>query len=285
MSAPDLLTTTRANGAAGANGSETHLLSLRGVEVSYGGASLALRGVTLQVGRSQAVAVLGSNGAGKTTTIRAASGLLGVHGGRVVAGDVEFDGVDARRMRPHQLVGQGMAQVPEGRMVFKHLTVEENLRVGAAARKDSGAAAALEQVYELFPRLRERKGQKAGWMSGGEQQMVAIGRALMAAPRLLLLDEVSLGLAPLVIEDIFKQLAKARAELDLAVLLVEQNALVALDFADYGYIMENGRIALEGTSEELRHNPEVQASYLGTGATRERFGVRRAARPRRRWLS
>jgi branched-chain amino acid transport system ATP-binding protein len=285
VSAPDLLTATQGNAAAGGQGPESDLLNLRGVEVSYGGASLALRGVSLRVGQSQAVAVLGSNGAGKTTTIRAVSGLLSVHGGRIAAGDIVFDGVDARKMRPHQLVARGMAQVPEGRMVFKHLTVEENLRVGAATRKDGRAAETLEQVYELFPRLRERTRQKAGWMSGGEQQMVAIGRALMAAPRLLLLDEVSLGLAPLVVEDIFAQLSKARAELDLAVLLVEQNALVALDFADYGYIMENGRIALEGTSDDLRHNPEVQASYLGSGGTRERFGVRRAARPRRRWLS
>jgi branched-chain amino acid transport system ATP-binding protein len=285
MSASDLLTTADANAAAGMRGRAPDLLTLRGVEVSYGGASLALRGASLRVGQSQAVAVLGSNGAGKTTTIRAASGLLGLHGGRVVAGDVLFDGSDARRMRPHQLVARGMAQVPEGRMVFKHLTVEENLRVGAATRKDSAVGEGLNQIYELFPRLRDRKTQKAGWMSGGEQQMVAIGRALMAGPRLLLLDEVSLGLAPLVVEDIFNQLAKARAELELAVLLVEQNAMVALEFADYGYIMENGRIALEGTTDELRHNPEVQASYLGSGATRERFGVRRAARPRRRWLS
>jgi branched-chain amino acid transport system ATP-binding protein len=285
MSAPELLTAARASAPAGGPGTDSDLLALRAVEVSYGGASLALRGVTLRVGQGQAVAVLGSNGAGKTTTIRAVSSLLGVHGGRIVAGEVVFAGVDVRRMRPHQLVARGLAQVPEGRMVFKHLTVEENLRVGASARKDSGAAAALEQVYELFPRLRERRSQKAGWMSGGEQQMVAIGRALMAAPRLLLLDEVSLGLAPLIVESIFEQLAKARAELDLAVLLVEQNARVALDFADYGYIMENGRIALEGSSDELRHNPEVQASYLGSGATRERFGARRAARPRRRWLS
>jgi branched-chain amino acid transport system ATP-binding protein len=284
MSSPDLVSTTEPNAAAG-RARDGDLLNLRGVEVSYGGASLALRGVSLRVGPRQAVAVLGSNGAGKTTTIRAASGLLGLHGGRVVAGDVLLDGSDARRMRPHQLVARGMAQVPEGRMVFKHLTVEENLLVGAATRKDSPVGEGLEQVYELFPHLRERRGQKAGWMSGGEQQMVAIGRALMAGPRLLLLDEVSLGLAPLVVEDIFNQLAKARAELDLAVLLVEQNARVALDFADYGYVMENGRIALEGTTDELRHNPEIQASYLGSAATRERFGVRRAARPRRRWLS
>jgi branched-chain amino acid transport system ATP-binding protein len=263
------------------------LLSLRAVEVAYGGASLALRGVTLRVGRGQAVAVLGANGAGKTTMIRTVSGLLGIHSGRVVAGEVLFDGEGIRRLRPHQLVARGLGQVPEGRMVFKHLTVEENLEVGASTRPSSERAGALEQVYELFPNLRERRAQKAGLMSGGEQQMVAIGRALMSAPRLLLLDEVSLGLAPLIVENIVEQLAVARKELDMAVLLVEQNARLALDFADYGYIMENGRVALEGTSDELRGNPEVQASYLGTGAgARERFGSRQAvARPRRRWLS
>jgi branched-chain amino acid transport system ATP-binding protein len=261
-------------------------LTLRAAEVAYGDASLALRGVTLRVGRGQAVAVLGANGAGKTTTIRTISGLLPMHGGRIVAGEVLFDGEDVRRQRPHQLVARGLGQVPEGRMVFKHLTVEENLEVGASSRRNGDKAAALDQVYELFPKLRERRAQKAGWMSGGEQQMVAIGRALMSAPRLLLLDEVSLGLAPLVVETIFESLAAARRELDMAMLLVEQNARLALDFADYGYIVETGRVVLEGTTAELRGNPEVQASYLGTGAeARERFGAARTARPRRRWLS
>ena len=261
-------------------------LDLRAVEVAYGDASLALRGVTLRVGRGQAVAVLGANGAGKTTTIRTISGLLPMHGGRVVAGDVLFDGESVRRQRPHHLVARGLGQVPEGRMVFKHLTVEENLEVGASTRRPAARAGALDQVYELFPKLRERRTQKAGWMSGGEQQMVAIGRALMSSPRLLLLDEVSLGLAPLIVESIFEQLTVARRELDMAVLLVEQNARLALEFADYGYIVENGRVALEGPSAELRDNPEVQASYLGTGAeARERFGAARTARPRRRWLS
>jgi branched-chain amino acid transport system ATP-binding protein len=261
-------------------------LALRAVEVAYGDASLALRGVTLRVGSGQAVAVLGANGAGKTTTIRTISGLLPMHGGRIVAGEVLFDGEAVRRQRPHQLVARGLGQVPEGRMVFKHLTVEENLEVGASSRRNGDRAAALDQVYDLFPKLRERRTQKAGWMSGGEQQMVAIGRALMSSPRLLLLDEVSLGLAPLVVETIFESLSAARRELDMAVLLVEQNARLALDFADYGYIVETGRVVLEGTSDELRGNPEVQASYLGTGAAaRERFGAARTARPRRRWLS
>jgi branched-chain amino acid transport system ATP-binding protein len=265
---------------------ESDPLTLRAAEVAYGDASLALRGVTLRVGRGQAVAVLGANGAGKTTTIRTISGLLPMHGGRIVAGEVLFDGEDVRRQRPHQLVARGLGQVPEGRMVFKHLSVEENLEVGASSRRNGDKTAALDQVYELFPILRERRTQKAGWMSGGEQQMVAIGRALMSAPRLLLLDEVSLGLAPLVVETIFESLAAARRELDMAMLLVEQNARLALDFADYGYIVETGRVVLEGTTAELRGNPEVQASYLGTGAeARQRFGAARTARPRRRWLS
>ena len=172
-------------------------------------------------------------------------------------------------------------------MVFKSLTVEENLRIGASSRKPQVVNPGLEQVYELSPRLKERRGRQAGWMSGGEQQMVAIGRALMAAPRLLLLDEVSLGLAPLVVQNIFERLALVRGELGMSVLLVEQNARLALEFAEYAYIMESGRIALEGPTSQLRDDPKVQATYLGssTESARARFGDRQHARPRRRWLA
>ncbi len=262
------------------------LLSMRAVEVVYGGASRVLHGVSLRVGSGQAVALLGTNGAGKTTTIRAISGLLGLHRGRVLSGEVEFENESLLGRSPHEIVAGGVAQVPEGRMVFKSLTVEENLKVGASSRRAHAVRASLDQVYELFPRLYERRSQQAGWMSGGEQQMIAIGRALMADPRLLLLDEVSLGLAPLVVHSIFERLADVRRERGMSVLLVEQNARLALEFAEHAYIMENGRIALEGPSARLRDDPEVQATYLGSSTEHvgARFGDRQHARPRRRWL-
>jgi branched-chain amino acid transport system ATP-binding protein len=272
---------------SGADGTRSTLLALRTIEVVYGGASRVLHGVSLRVESGQAVALLGTNGAGKTTTIRAISGLLGRHRGRVISGEVEFDNASVLGEASHDIVKRGMAQVPEGRMVFKSLTVEENLRIGASTRKPQVVDGALDQVYQLFPRLHERRGQQAGWMSGGEQQMVAIGRALMASPRLLLLDEVSLGLAPLVVEEIFQQLAVVRSELGTSVLLVEQNARLALEFAEYAYIMESGRIALEGPTARLRDDPQVQSTYLGssTEGAGARFGDRSHARPRRRWLA
>lgn len=262
-------------------------LSLRGVEVAYGGTSRVLHGVSLRVGSGQAVALLGTNGAGKTTTIRAISGLLGMHRGRVIAGEVEFDGQSILGRPSHDIVARGVAQVPEGRMVFRSLTVDENLRIGASSRRAQEVSAGLDQVYDLFPRLHERRTQQAGWMSGGEQQMVAVGRALMASPRLLLLDEVSLGLAPLIVQDIFDRLAVVRRDRGTSLLLVEQNARLALDFAEYAYIMEGGRIALEGPSERLRTDSKVQATYLGSSTERAgaRFGEREHGRPRRRWLS
>jgi branched-chain amino acid transport system ATP-binding protein len=190
-------------------------------------------------------------------------------------------------MRPDRIVASGIAQVPEGRHVFKELTVEENLLVGASARKGRVNHDTLTQVFDLFPRLKERTKQQAGWLSGGEQQMVAIGRALMAEPKLLLLDEVSLGLAPLVIEDIFARLGEVKNDLGTAMLLVEQNARVALAFADYGYILESGRIVLEGPSAALRDDPTVKESYLGVrreGAAGG-FGRQKHYRRRRRWLA
>lgn len=271
--------------ASGTTGSAP-LLAVDNVEVVYG-VSLALRGVSFVVPEHGAVALLGPNGAGKTTTIRAISGLLDLHHGFIRDGEIRLDGVSLKGMRTNRIVGAGVAQVPEGRHVFKELTVEENLRVGASARARPGVDDSMAQIFDLFPRLKERIKQQAGWLSGGEQQMVAIGRALMAAPRLLLLDEVSLGLAPRVIEDIFARLGEVRRDLGTAMLLVEQNARVALNFAEYGYILESGRIAIEGPSEALRNDPTVRESYLGArreGATAG-YAQHKHYRRRRRWLS
>jgi len=262
------------------------LLVADNLEVVYG-VSLALRGISFVVPENGAVALLGPNGAGKTTTIRAISGLIDLHHGAIRGGNVQLGGVNLKGMRPDRIVRAGVAQVPEGRHVFKELTVEENLRVGASQRGSSGIDDAMTQVFDLFPRLKERVSQQAGWLSGGEQQMVAIGRALMAAPSLLLLDEVSLGLAPLVIDDIFERLREVRRDLGTAMLLVEQNARVALGFADYAYVLESGRIVLEGRSDSVRDDPIVKESYLGArrdGVTAG-YAQHKHYRRRRRWLS
>ena len=261
------------------------ILDIRNLEVVYNDISLAVRGISLHVPEGSAVALLGANGAGKTTTIRAVSGLLYLYEGHVREGEIAVAGRSVNRLRPHQIVALGVAQVPEGRMVFGHLTVEENLRVGAASRRDGRTQDVLAQVFDLFPVLKERRRQESGWMSGGEQQMIAIGRALMASPRLLLLDEVSLGLAPRVIESIFGQLARVRAELGTAMLLVEQNAALALEFADYGYIMENGRVVLDGPAERLLNNPDVQEFYLGINEdTARSYAAVKHYKRRKRWL-
>ena len=262
------------------------LLVVDNIEVLYG-VSLAVRGISFTVPENGAVALLGPNGAGKTSTIRAISGLLDIHHGTIRDGDIRLADRSLRGMRPDRIVSAGVAQVPEGRLVFKELTVEENLRVGASARVTPGIDDTMTQVFDLFPRLKERAKQQAGWLSGGEQQMVAIGRALMAAPRLLLLDEVSLGLAPLVIEDIFDCLREVRRDLGTAMLLVEQNARVALGFAEYGYILESGRIVLEGRSDALRDDPMVKESYLGVRRHEAIAGYAKHKhyRRRRRWLS
>ncbi len=236
--------------------------------------------------KSSVVALLGANGAGKTTTIRAISGLLGIHDGRVREGDIRFEGETVTKLAPHTLVKRGIAQVPEGRQVFGHLTVEENLRVGASASREHNMKQSLETIYELFPRLAERRRAEAGWMSGGEQQMVAVGRALMARPKLLLLDELSLGLAPQVIETIFSRLRAVRAELDTAMLMVEQNAKLALEFSDYAYIMENGRIVLDGPAQSLLNNADVQEFYLGVSSedsARSYASIKHYKR-RKRWM-
>jgi branched-chain amino acid transport system ATP-binding protein len=262
------------------------ILTLRNVEVVYNEISLAVRGVSLSVPDGAVVALLGANGAGKTTTIRAISGLLDIHDGRVREGEITFDGRSIKKLPPHTLVERGIAQVPEGRQVFGHLTVEENLRVGASQRKDRNVKDSLDTIYELFPKLAERRKDEAGWMSGGEQQMVAVGRALMARPKMLLLDELSLGLAPQVIETIFARLSAVRKELNTAMLMVEQNAKLALEFCEYGYIMENGRIVLDGPSATLLNNPDVQEFYLGVGADKETksYASVKHYKRRKRWM-
>jgi branched-chain amino acid transport system ATP-binding protein len=238
------------------------LLSLDDVSVVYGGAISVLRNVTMNVPNGSVVSILGANGAGKTTLLRSVSGLLRYHGGRMT-GRVSFRGTDVSTANAATLVKSGMAQVMEGRRIFAELTVHENLRTGAFTRKDkSEVSASYDRVLELFPRLAERRGQTAGYMSGGEQQMLAIGRALMASPALLLLDEPSLGLAPLIVEQIF-DIVKTINQQGTTVVIVEQNAAMALQNSTYGYVLETGRVTQHGLSVDLLKDPQVQAAYLG----------------------
>lgn len=234
------------------------LLKLVDLAASYG-AVRALQGVSIDVPEGAIVALLGANGAGKSTTLKAISGMV-----KPTAGGIEFAGNPIAGMTPNQIVGLGIAHVPEGRRIFKDLTVFENLRMGAYARRDNaGIDKDLDMVLELFPRLGERAKQLGGSLSGGEQQMLAIGRGIMARPRLLLLDEPSLGLAPLIIADIFETLRTINQEHGMTLLVVEQNANVALKNAGYGYVLQVGRVAVEGVADELRENKEVVESYMG----------------------
>ena len=234
------------------------MLEIDALEVAYGSIH-ALHGITLRVTKGSIVTLVGSNGAGKSTTLRAISGLV-----RASKGSIRFEGKDITHCKSHEIVALGLAHVPEGRMIFTNLTVLENLRMGAYLRRDKRAIAQdLEFVLETFPRLRERLTQQAGTMSGGEQQMLAIGRALMGRPSCLMLDEPSLGIAPILVKTIFEKIMQVNRDLGLTVLLVEQNANLALDVSHYGYVLETGRILLEDRSENLRSNPAVQAAYLG----------------------
>jgi branched-chain amino acid transport system ATP-binding protein len=235
------------------------VLELTDVHVRYGNIR-ALQGVSLRVDTGELIALIGANGAGKTTTLRAISGLL-----RPSQGAIAFDGTDLTSASTDRIVGLGISHCPEGRRIFGSLTVAENLRLGAVSVSDAAAAAAeLENVFALFPLLKERLGQAGGTLSGGEQQMLAIGRALMSRPRLLLLDEPSLGLAPLMVERIFETITELKRQ-GRTILLVEQNVHQALDVADRAYVLETGRIMLEGPAETLRHDPKVEQSYLGVG--------------------
>ena len=240
-----------------------NLLEVKGLSVGYARKGLALEGVSLSVAKGSIVALLGANGAGKTTLIRAVTGLLDLHHGHVTQGSITFDGRPILGLPPHRLVRLGMAQVPEGRLVFKQLTVEENLNVGAAMLARAAVRERMDAVYQLFPKLLERRGQAAGWLSGGEQQMLALGRALVSGPRLLLVDELSLGLAPLIVQAIYKQLRVVGDTLGTAMLVVEQNARLALEFAATAFILDRGRIVLAGTAAEVASSAAMKESYLG----------------------
>ncbi len=264
------------------------MLTLNNIEVIYDKIILVLRGVSLAVPEGGIVALLGTNGAGKSTTLKAISGLLPVERGEVTDGSIEFRGQRIDGRNAAEVVQLGITQVLEGRRVFEHLTAEENLIAGAHTRRDGGAIRqSLERVYAYFPRLADRRHVDAGYLSGGEQQMLAIGRALMARPRLMLLDEPSLGLAPMLVEEIFEIIRRLNREEQVTILLVEQNAAMALTIAQRGYIMENGRIVLDGPAESLRDNADVREFYLGLtemGQHRSYRDVKHYKR-RKRWLS
>jgi branched-chain amino acid transport system ATP-binding protein len=262
-------------------------LAVHNIQIVYGGAIEAVRDVSLEVRPGQIVALLGSNGAGKSTVLKAISGVLDAEDGEIEKGTIHLFGDTVNGAPAPAIVRRGMVQVPEGRRLFATLTVDENLVVGAHLQGAAELARARDYVYTLFPRLADRRQQTAGYLSGGEQQMVAIGRALMSRPRLLALDEPSLGLAPLIVSEIFSTITKLRESTGLTILLVEQNASRALAIADYAYIMENGRIVLDGTSEQLRRNADVREFYLGLSTQQGRTSMRdvKHYKRRKRWLS
>jgi branched-chain amino acid transport system ATP-binding protein len=264
------------------------LLNVNGIEVIYNHVILVLKGVSLTVPEGRIVALLGANGAGKTTTLRAISNLLRGERGEVTKGSIDYRGERIEALSPADLVQRGVVQVMEGRHCFAHLSIEENLLTGAYTRRLSRADldAALERVYKYFPRLKQRRGTQAGYTSGGEQQMAAIGRALMADPRMILLDEPSMGLAPQIVEEIFEIVRDLNQREGVSFLLAEQNTNVALRYADYGYILENGRVMMDGAAQSLVQNEDVKEFYLGvSGAGRTSFRDTKFYRRRKRWLA
>ncbi len=262
----------------------SNLLELNNVEVVFNDFILVLKGVSLEVPKGSIVALLGSNGAGKTTTLKTISGLIKPERGKVTRGHVIYNGERIENRDPEENAKDGIIQVMEGRRIFEELTVEENLKVGCYI---SGAGEdEMEMVYNYFPNLKKKKNLRGGYLSGGEQQMLAIGRALLARPKLLLLDEPSLGLAPKVVKEIFDIVKRINEEEGVTILLVEQNAKVALDLAEYGYIMENGRIVLDGEAEKLKNNEDVREFYMGiTEKGRKSYREAKRYKRRKRWLS
>lgn len=264
------------------------MLRLDNVEVKYSNVILVLKGISLKVERGSIVALLGANGAGKSTTLKAISGTLSTELGEVTDGNIEFNGIQIHKRDPHEIVKMGIVQAVEGRRLFEHFSVEENLKVGAYIRRDwTSIKHDLEIVYSYFPRLRELRSRVTGFLSGGEQQMLVIGSALMARPSLICLDEPSLGLAPQLVKEIFDIIKTINAEEKTSILLVEQNVRAALSIADYGYVLENGRIVLDGTASKLEENEDIKEFYLGLSQLGQRKSYREVKhyRRRKRWLS
>lgn len=263
------------------------MLEVENIEVAYHHAIQALKGLSLTVEPGQVVALLGSNGAGKTTVLKAVSGLLPLENGSIDAGRIRFDGRVINRVPPHELARAGLLHVREGRRIFAEMTVEDNLVAASYALTGRHRKADYEAVFDFFPQLRARARQEAGLLSGGEQQMLAIGRAMVGEPRLILLDEPSLGLAPQLVDDIFNNIARLNREQQVSILLVEQNAQAAFRVAHRGYIMENGKIVLEGTTEQLRQNEDIQTFYLGMGEQNDQRSYRdiKHYKRRKRWLN
>jgi branched-chain amino acid transport system ATP-binding protein len=264
------------------------MLRVNNIEVVYMNVIWVLRGVSLEVEDGKVVALLGANGGGKTTTLKAISGLLKTEQGEVTSGSIEFDGERLDRLAPEDIAAKGISQVMEGRRVLEHLSVEENLLVGAYARKDrAGIKSDMEMVFDYFPKIRELRHRTSGYLSGGEQQMLVIGRALMARPKLMLLDEPSLGLAPLLVREIYEIIRRINAEQQMSILLVEQNVRAALGVAEHGYVIENGRIVLGGQAGKLRDNEDVKEFYMGLSAIGSRKSYREVKhyRRRKRWLA
>jgi len=262
------------------------VLTLSNVEVKYAGVILVLRGVSLQIGEGKIVSLLGSNGAGKTTTLKAISGLLRTELGEVTAGSIEYEGRRIDKLDPEQIAKMGIIQVMEGRKVLKHLSVEENLRLGGYIRPNGSVRADLDMVYDYFPKLRSRRNAVSGYLSGGEQQMMLIGRAMMARPRLMLLDEPSMGLAPLIVAEIYDIIRRLSTEEKTTILLVEQNAKAALAISELAYVLENGRVVLDGPSPALAENEDIREFYLGLSKLGEKKSYRevKTYKRRKRWL-
>jgi branched-chain amino acid transport system ATP-binding protein len=264
------------------------VLKVNNIEVSYMGVIRVLQGISLEVGDGQIVALIGANGGGKTTTLKAISGLLKTEQGEIRSGDISFDDKRIDRFGPEDIARMGISQVMEGRHVLEHLNVEENLHVGAYRRRDrAGVKRDLEMVYDYFPRIKAYRKKVSGYLSGGEQQMLVIGRALMADPRLMLLDEPSLGLAPMAVREIYEIVQKINRERGVSMLVVEQNVKAALAVAGYGYVMENGKIVLDGPADRLKDNEDVKEFYMGISSSGARKNYRdlKHYHRRKRWLS
>jgi len=264
------------------------MLQVNNIEVCYMGVIQVLRGVSLEVADGKIIALLGANGGGKTTTLKAVSGLLKTEEGEVTAGNISFNGKRTDKFGPEEIAALGISQVMEGRRVLEHLTCEENLLVGAYLRKDKGGVKRdLETVYNYFPRIKQMRSRTSGYLSGGEQQMLVVGRAMMANPKLMLLDEPSLGLAPLLVEEIYHIIHRINAEQKVSILLVEQNVQAALSIADYGYVMENGKIVMDGPADKLKNNEDVKEFYMGLSTAGQRKNYREVKhyRRRKRWLA